>query len=226
MPNENNAAQTVYRIRNWVKYFENNRSRELKKPWWVQFPDFLSDDGYAELLDHPNGAAHYGVWAICVQIAGRSHFYGSLVRDGGAPHTPESLSRICRIPAGLVREACGRLAAIGWLEQVTVSKDTYLDGAENLRDTRVNGAPRPHKSRHFPATEERRGEETIKPNPPPSPLAGGTPTESNGTRYRGRRMVSRNAELAQAIYNNAKKREQEKTKHDASEQADSANRGH
>lgn len=172
-PTENGTAQVVYRIRNWSRYFENNRSRELKNAWWVPLPNFMGEDGYAELLDHPDGPAHYGVWCACVQIAAKAQCGGSLVRDGGAPHTHDSLARICRMPAELVRDACGRLAVIGWMEQVTVTKDTYLDGAANLRDARAVGAATSQNHGRSRARVDRRGENNTTPPLPPSVEGGG-----------------------------------------------------
>ena len=106
----------LYRIRNWEKHFENNRTKELKKLTWVPVPNKHDGDGFSELLDHPNGPAHYGAWCILVQIASKCDPRGTLLRDTQEPHTSHSLARMSHLPAGLISEAIQRLVSIGWLE--------------------------------------------------------------------------------------------------------------
>ena len=104
------------RIKNWETHFENNRTKELKKLSWVPFPNKHDGDGYTELLDHPQGAAHYGVWCVIVQVASKCDKRGTLLRDTGKPHDSRSLSRITRIPVKIMEEAIRRLISIKWLE--------------------------------------------------------------------------------------------------------------
>ncbi len=59
----------VYSIANWDANFENNRTRELKKLAWVPIPNRMDGSSYRELVEHPNGAAHFGVWIGLVEIA-------------------------------------------------------------------------------------------------------------------------------------------------------------
>lgn len=106
----------MYRIVNWHDNFENNRSRELKKLDWVPIPNKLEGDGYTELLDHDNGAAHYGAWCALVLIASKCDPRGTLVRDGARPHDFRSLARMTRVPVAVWEEAIPRLVHIGWLE--------------------------------------------------------------------------------------------------------------
>ena len=114
----------MYRITDWEKHFQNNRTREIKFMSWVPIPTKMDGDGFTELLDHPNGAAHYGAWITCVHVAAKSHPRGSLVRADGRPHDIDSLSRITRIQRGVLSEALPRLLSIGWLEEVTLVSDT------------------------------------------------------------------------------------------------------
>ena len=86
----------LLRINNWDEYFENNRSRGMRATTWVPIPNRLDGDGYSELLDHPEGAAHYGAWVAMVLMASKCHPRGTLVRDGGRPHDVRSLARISR----------------------------------------------------------------------------------------------------------------------------------
>lgn len=110
----------LYRIKDWSKNFENNRTRELRKMEFVLFPNRMDGDGYTALLDHPNGAAHLGAWCALVQVASKCEVRGTLIRSNGKPHTPETLSRITRIPAVIFDEVLPRLAGeeIGWAEVV------------------------------------------------------------------------------------------------------------
>ncbi len=105
----------LYRIADWLAHFENNRTKDMKIMRWTPVPNKLDGDGYTELLDHPNGAAHYGVWMAIVCIASRCETRGTLLRSTCEPHTSTSLSRISRIPKELFDEAIPRLVSIGWL---------------------------------------------------------------------------------------------------------------
>lgn len=110
----------LYRIRDWGKNYENNRTRDLKKMEFVLIPNRMDGDGYTALVDHEQGAAHFGAWLAIAQVASRCEPRGTLIRSNGKPHTPESLSRITRIPAALFKEALVRLSGeeIGWLEAI------------------------------------------------------------------------------------------------------------
>lgn len=109
-----------YRIRDWAKHFENNRTRELKYMDWVPVPNKHDGDGFTELLNHPQGLAHYGAWHLVLQVASKCEIRGTLLRDGAGggkrPHTPESLARITRGDEKTFKAAIDRLVSIGWIE--------------------------------------------------------------------------------------------------------------
>jgi hypothetical protein len=109
-----------YRIRDWDKHFENNRTRELKRLEWVPVPNKHDGDGFTDLLDHENGMAHYGAWHLILQVASKCDPRGTLLRDGAGgvktPHTPQSLARITRGSAAVFEQAIERLITIGWIE--------------------------------------------------------------------------------------------------------------
>lgn len=109
----------LYRIKDWIKNYENNRTRDLKKMEFVLVPNRMDGDGYTALVDHPNGAAHLGAWLALIQVASKCEPRGTLVRANGNPHTAETLSRITRIPAKIFEEVLPRLAGgeIGWMEE-------------------------------------------------------------------------------------------------------------
>lgn len=106
----------VLRVRDWNKLYENNRTRGLKRMEWVPVPNRMDGDGFTELLDHPNGVAHFGCWNLCLQVASRCDPRGVLVRADGRPHDAASLARMTRVPAAIFEETIPRLLTIGWLE--------------------------------------------------------------------------------------------------------------
>jgi len=114
-------------VHEWEANFENNRTRELKALGWVPMPNRQDGDGYTELLDHANGAAHYGAWTAIVQVASKCDPRGTLVRHGQKPHDSGSLARITRIPKEVFDEAIPRLIDIGWLDAVTDDVDESCD---------------------------------------------------------------------------------------------------
>lgn len=137
---------TAYKIANWTKYYENNRTRELKKMAWVPMPNKFDGDGYTYLVDHENGAAYFGAWCALVEVASRCDVRGTLLRNGGLPHDAESLSRITRLPIELWDEVLPRLVSIGWIERYEIPQE----GAGFPQE----GATAPH-----PSANERNGTE-------------------------------------------------------------------
>ena len=110
----------AYRVRNWDRHFENNRTRELKRLEWVPVPNKHDGDGFTDLLDHKNGMAHYGAWHLILQVASKCDPRGTLLRDGAdgvkTPHTASTLARITRGEEKAIKDAMDRLVSIGWLE--------------------------------------------------------------------------------------------------------------
>jgi hypothetical protein len=132
----------LYRVRDWDQHFENNRTRELKRMDWLPVPNRHDGDGFTELLDHPNGMAHYAAWHLLLQVASKCHPRGTLVREvtrpqdaaadpggrphpaaagGKLPHDARSLARITHGSEAVFLEAIPRLLSIGWLEVCTAS---------------------------------------------------------------------------------------------------------
>ena len=113
----NHPAPPFLRVRDWDKLHENNRSRELGRTSWFPAPNDLSADGYVELVGHPDGAAHLGVWYAALMVASRAKpRRGLLVKEDGRPHTAESIARVTRLHVGVVKDALRRLLEIGLLE--------------------------------------------------------------------------------------------------------------
>ncbi len=135
----------LYRIRDWGRHFENNRTRELKRIAWVPMPNKHDGDGYTELVSHPDGAAHYGAWCALVAVASKCDPRGTLLRDGAVPHDTVSLARKTRLPAAIFAVAIPRLLAIGWLEQVTKNGKVIEISQEGAKIPR-GGAERSQES--------------------------------------------------------------------------------
>jgi hypothetical protein len=140
----------ILRIRNWKEIYENNRTKELRRMEWVPMPNRMDGSGYTELLDHEDGAAHFGAWVALVEIASRCEPRGTLVRDsrrnmrecrtdlrdcrmnlrdGVVPHDSKSLSRISRISSAVFDDVIPRLLLIGWLEEVDPTDEMSHEGA-------------------------------------------------------------------------------------------------
>jgi hypothetical protein len=114
-----------YRIKNWADHFENNRTRTMRVMQWIPVPNKHDGDGYTELVDHENGAAHLGAWLAILQVASKCGQRGTLLRDNGTPHTPRTISRQTRLPESIIEDALARLCSddIEWLEVVDYKDD-------------------------------------------------------------------------------------------------------
>ena len=110
----------ILRIKDWEHHFENNRTREVKKMSWLPIPIKHDGDGFTELMNHKDGAAHFGAWLLLVQVAAKCDERGTLLRANGRPHDSTSLERITRCAAKVFDAAIPRLLShdIGWLEVV------------------------------------------------------------------------------------------------------------
>ena len=125
----------LYRIANWNDHYENNRTRELKKLDWVPIPNKQDGDGYTLIMEHANGAAIFGAWIACVQIASRCEPRGTLLRDGAKPHDSASLSRMSRVPEKTIKEMLELLTHgdIKWIEINNLKDecDNLAEGCDN-----------------------------------------------------------------------------------------------
>ncbi len=119
----------MYRVKDWDSLYENNRSREVAELEWVPFKNQHDGDGFTELLDHPNGMAHFGAWVLLVQVASKCGKpavkcgagetpRGTLRRDNGKPHDARSIARMSGGDVAILEEAIPRFLDIGWLEQI------------------------------------------------------------------------------------------------------------
>lgn len=106
------------RIAGWTERYENSRSRQIKDLNWVAVPNSHDGEGFALVMEHPQGAAIFSAWILILQVASKSSRRGVLVRENGIPHTAESLARKTRGNVEWFRLAIEFLSSphVGWLE--------------------------------------------------------------------------------------------------------------
>jgi hypothetical protein len=134
-----------YRIKNWDKNFENNRTRELKRMEWVPVPNRMDGDSYTELVDHPNAASHFGAWIAMVEIASRRSVRGTLPQ--GSAGIAQALARISRLPAEVFDEVIPRLLQMGWIEEYQSDTGISQESAgkpQAAAEKSQEAAPRAH----------------------------------------------------------------------------------
>jgi len=67
----------IYRIRDWERIYENNRTRGMKLMQWLALPIKLSGSGYSYLMEEvENGAAVFGCF-IALGGLHRFNFYSA-----------------------------------------------------------------------------------------------------------------------------------------------------
>jgi hypothetical protein len=129
----------LYKIPDWDANYENNRSRDIKRPAYFLCPVRFDDDALNELIEHKNGAAFLGAWRAIQATAATCRPRGTLVRGDGRPHDADSLSRKTRLPTSLFVEVLPRLVSLKLLEMQVVEDagtcGTPQEGAANLRQT-------------------------------------------------------------------------------------------
>jgi hypothetical protein len=106
----------LLRIKNYSATYENNRIRELKTIKWIALPIKLDGDGYATLMDEPDGAAIFGAWIACLEVVAKTR--GVFIRSSGDEHTPKSLARVTRIAPEIIDRMISVCTSIGWLENI------------------------------------------------------------------------------------------------------------
>lgn len=133
---DNGTPRTFYRICRWAELYENAQSRPLKYLRWLPNPIMLGSSDYAELLDHPNGMAHYGLWKAFTELAAQCQPRGSLLKEGGTPHNQKSIALTLRCSIEILQESIGSFLSLGWLEEVPFTKHGIYDTLENLQGSK------------------------------------------------------------------------------------------
>jgi uncharacterized phage protein (TIGR02220 family) len=122
----------LYQIRSWDALYENNRTRELKKLDWVPIPNKHDGDGYTSIMAQKDGPAILGAFIACIQIASRCDPRGTLLRDGGKPHSAASLARMSRMPESAIQRALDFCSGdeVNWLV-IREINDNLAGGCDN-----------------------------------------------------------------------------------------------
>jgi len=115
-----------YRINKWDEYFENNRSKKVRDLAWVPVPNRHDGENYSMIMAHENGAEIFAAWVLIIQVASKCEPRGTLVRDGGKPHTPKTLSVKTRAPESWFNVALEYLAQeTDWLIAEGLAEDCH-----------------------------------------------------------------------------------------------------
>jgi hypothetical protein len=122
-----------YRIKNWIDIYENNRTRELKDLKWFPCPVKLSGDGYSMITEQKDGAAIFGAWMACMEVAASCDPRGTLLRSAGIPHDAASIARQTRLPVKIIDRMLSFCFSIcNWLELIDLQTGAVIsqEGAE------------------------------------------------------------------------------------------------
>jgi len=82
----------LYRIADWSKHFENNRSKAVENTRWVPMPNRHDGENFTRIMRSKQGAQVYAAWVLMVQVASKCEPRGTLAKGSGIPHDPVSLS--------------------------------------------------------------------------------------------------------------------------------------
>jgi hypothetical protein len=112
----------IYRIKNWIENFENNRTKEMKDMRWVPVPNKHDGEGFRRIMAEKDGIIIYGCWNLILQTASKSHPRGTLLRDDGTPITAAIIS--LKTGWGSVKDFQRTLdfcssPEVGWIEILT-----------------------------------------------------------------------------------------------------------
>jgi hypothetical protein len=119
----------TYRIKDWQKHYENNKSREREVCSWCPIPNKQDGLGYGRLMQEKDGAALYGAFLAVVLVASkqgrpREGYLTGTGRADDGPLSAEDLSIMTKVPEPIIHHMLETTscANIGWIE-------TYESGA-------------------------------------------------------------------------------------------------
>src|SRR5438105_183446 len=95
--------EPLFQVVNWNGHFENNKSRERDRCGFVCIPNKHGGLGLTTVLQHPEGAAIYGIWALILELCSkqrrpREGWLTDSGRADGRPISVEQLARLFRRP--------------------------------------------------------------------------------------------------------------------------------
>lgn len=114
--------EKLYRVRNWEKLYERNRTRDMVRMHWLALPVKIEGDGYLYLMDQENGAAIFGAFVAILEVAALCEPRGTLIRSTGVPHDERSLARKTRMDPAIISQALEHCTSkeCKWLEFIDI----------------------------------------------------------------------------------------------------------
>ncbi len=113
----------AYRVKDWDRHFENNKSRERDKCGFVCVPNKQDGMGLTRILSEKDGASIYGIWHLIVGALSRQSRprTGWLTDDGhqtGTAWAPQDMALRWRRKTDEIQRALDVLCspAVGWVE--------------------------------------------------------------------------------------------------------------
>lgn len=113
----------LYRIRDWNRHFENNRSRLIQAMSWVPVPNKHDGEGYRTIMAEPDGLMIYGAWHLILQVASKCRTRGILARDDGTPLTARAIAlKTGCLEVQAIQRALDFCSSpeVGWIDVVTI----------------------------------------------------------------------------------------------------------
>lgn len=98
----------------------------MKDLAWVAIPNRHDGEGYSMVMAHPKASEIFSAWILMLQVASRCQPRGSLLRDNGRPHTPQSLALKTRAKVEwftIALQVLGSLE-VGWIDCVEDAENT------------------------------------------------------------------------------------------------------
>ena len=153
----------------------------MKDLAWVAIPNRHDGEGYSMIMAHPKAAEIFAAWILILQVASRCQPRGSLVRDNGRPHTPQSLALKTRAKTEWFITAFEILTSdeIAWMECIEMPENTKdapdcqppdsllpahcQAGDEEQNRTEQNGMEQKERSTQPPAANIAARERFVKP---------------------------------------------------------------
>ena len=158
----------IYRIKDWDQHYECSDTKKVKSfSRYVPVPNRMDGSGFAQLMNHPNGVAHYGAWITLVIVASKCETRGVLAHKNGEGFDTETLSLMTRVPVKILDELLPRLLSkkIDWMEVVDEQGNCVTDPNASER-IRIHPNVSESNLLEEKRGEEIRGEENTPPKSP------------------------------------------------------------
>lgn len=101
---DSTTIRVVYRIKNWTRLFEGRSYTKARQTLnWLELPLRLDSDWYLDVVTEDASASCLGAFlALCI-VAATCEPRGTLLREDGMPHTPETLANKTRLSVECIK---------------------------------------------------------------------------------------------------------------------------